>query len=769
MKKLKIFSIAALPKGHEENPDIGLDSYDRIIPNQDTLPKGGLGNLIALPLQKRARVSNNSVFIDDNFIPYDDQWAFLSELQKINRSEIDVIVNDAERRGRILDVRMDVSTEENLTPWHRKEVHQPIEDLPKKIEMIIANELFIAKNTLPPALKNRLIRLAAFQNPEFYKAQAMRLPTYDKPRIIACARDYPNHIGLPRGCLEEVRQLFSSLKIKIKTQDELQNGVILAVNFLGELRPEQIRAAEIMLSFDMGTLSATTAFGKTVIAAWLIAKRQVNTLIIVNRKQLQTQWIERLSTFLDLPKGSIGGIGGGRKKSTGLIDVAMMQSLIKKGVVDPRIEEYGHVIIDECHHLPAVSFEDVARHAKAKFITGLSATVIRKDGRHPIITMLCGPIRYCVNAKAQAATRPFKHTMFVRPTSFLPLISPHQDMRTHFQDLNKELTAHAGRNQLICSDVIQAIQKGRKPLVLTERNEHLDNLSTLLAPHVPHLIILRGGMSNKTMTETMARLHAIPENETRVVLATGRFIGEGFDDARLDTLFLTLPISWRGTIAQYVGRLHRLHDLKKEVHVYDYVDLNVPLLERMFNKRCRAYESVGYTILRPASATAGWPYEIQLPSDSEWKMDYHASVQRLIRDGIDEKLARLFVEAVSTSPLQHTGIRRARSETEAFLYHRLESMPETAGKFHLNMQLAIPFDGLSQMEVDFVCPDAHIAIEIDGAHHFADPDAYRRDRRKDVLLQEHGYLVLRFLAEDVGQRLDDILNTVIRALSRAIK
>ena len=520
-----------------------------------------------------------------------------------------------------------------------------------------------------------------------------------------------------------------------------------------------------MLDHDTGVLAATTAFGKTVVAAWLIAKRGVNTLVLVHRRQLQQQWIERLSTFLGIPPGAIGRIGGGRKKPTGLLDVAVIQSMVRKGVVDDLVGNYGHLIFDECHHLSAQSFEQVARQAKAKFVTGLSATVTRKDGHHPIIFMQCGPVRYRVNAKQRAATHPFQHVVMVRPTDFRPLRPANPNVRVQFHELYEELAADKERNQLICQEVIRALQDGRSPLVLTERNEHLESLANQLAPEVLHLIVLRGGMRKKELDAIPARLAAIPAGEARVLLATGRYVGEGFDDARLDTLFLTLPVSWRGTIAQYVGRLHRLYDGKHEVRVYDYADLNVPMLARMFDRRCHGYEAIGYTIQLPGSAVPGWPADVPLPIEPEWKTQYSATVRRLVRDGVDSHLANLFVRVAVIPPPHAEGIDRARSATEAFLYRRLETLPETIGKFRLNGELPIPFDGWGRMEVDLLCEQARIAIELDGSQHLGNADAYRRDRRKDALLQENGYLVLRFLAEDVGKNLNHVLDTILRALS----
>jgi len=754
----------------EARPDIGLESYDRLFPNQDTMPQGGFGNLIALPLQKGPRNQDNSVFLDDEFVPWSDQWAFLASLRRIGRAHIERTVEEAERRGRILGVRLPPQDDGEDEPWtappsrHRKEA-PIVGDLPATLELVLGNQIYIDKEGLHPGLRNRLLRLAAFQNPEFYKAQAMRLSTYDKPRVVACAEDHTHHIGLPRGCLDDVRQMLTDLGIRPTVCDEQYNGRPLDVSFHGELRREQKAAADAMLRHETGVLAATTAFGKTVVAAWLIAQRGVNTLVLVHRRQLLDQWIERLSTFLDIPAKSIGRIGGGRSRPTGMLDVAIIQSLVRKGVVDDRVAEYGHVIVDECHHLSAHSFELVARQAKARFVVGLSATVARKDGHHPIIFMQCGPVRHRVDARAQAASRPFEHLVLVQPTAFLPKRSPDSDKRVEFQVLYQELVDDEVRTRRICGDVIESVRDGRSPLVLTERNNHLDLLEQGIVTGVRHVVVLRAGMGKKQRQAVADRLAAIPRDEARVILATGKHVGEGFDDPRLDTLFLTLPVSWRGTIAQYAGRLHRLYDGKREVRIYDYADLNVPMLARMFDRRCRGYETVGYTILLPASAIPGWPADVVLPSDPVWKRDYSGSVQRLVRDGVDTPLASLFVHVVRAVPRDADGADRARSATETFLYRRLETLPQTRGRFRVNVALPIAFDGLGRLEVDLLCSDGRVAVELDGAQHLGDPIAYRRDRRKDQLLQENGYLVLRFLAEDVGKELNLVLDTILRSLS----
>ena len=501
----------------ENRPDLGLDSYDRFFPNQDTLPQGGFGNLIALPLQHRPRANGNSLFVDEHLVPYPDQWSFLAQLGKISKEVLEPIVREAERRGRVVGVRLELLDDEPALPWtlppSRRQSAPPVTGpLPDRLEIVFGNELYLPKEGMPPGLRNRLIRLAAFQNPEFYRAQAMRLPTYDKPRIIGCAEDHGTHLGLPRGCLEDVRGLLKRLNIEAVVRDERQGGTPLGMTFHGKLRPEQQLAASKMLAHETGVLAATTAFGKTVVAAWLIAKRNVNTLVLVHRRQLQAQWVERLSAFLGVPPKSIGQIGGGRKKPTGILDVAIIQSLVRKGVVNDLVGQYGHLVVDECHHLSAQSFEQVARRAKSKYVAGLSATVMRKDGHHPIIFMQCGPVRHVVDAKAQAAARPFEHTVLVRPTGFQARPGESADQRISFNALYDELIADAKRNRMICDEIVAAVEQGRSPVVLTERNEHLQFLTEQLTPRIQHVVVLRGGMGKKQLREVADQLAVIPPN-----------------------------------------------------------------------------------------------------------------------------------------------------------------------------------------------------------------------------------------------------------------
>jgi superfamily II DNA or RNA helicase len=584
-------------------PDIGFDSYDRFFPSQDTMPAGGFGNLIALPLQSRPRASGNSVFLDDDFHPFQDQWAYLSTIERLSRDRLKSIVGEAAEAGQIIGVPIP-STDEDDEPWAAPPSRLGKEpriggELPTCVEIVLGNQVYIDRSKLPPGLVNRIARLAAFQNPEFYAAQSMRLPTFGKPRIISCAELFAKHVALPRGCLDALRSLLDTLGIAVDQRDERHSGRPIGTRFLGELTDEQKRATASLFPHETGVLAATTAFGKTVVAANLIATRDRNTLVLVHRRQLLDQWVARLQTFLDIEPSQIGVIHGGKKKPTGTIDIALVQSLIRNGEVSDLVAEYGHVIVDECHHLSAVGFETVARQVKARFMLGLSATVTRKDGHHPIIFMQCGPVRHRVDARTQAASRPFEHKVVFRRTKFrLDLGNP--DEKPAIQELYAMLARDQARNDLIFDDILSALEAGRSPVVITERKDHLESLATRLSRFAKNVVVLQGGMNAGRTRAANEALATIPDKEERVLVATGRYLGEGFDDARLDTLFLTMPVSWRGILAQYAGRLHRLHAAKRDVVIYDYVDGNEPMLAKMAARREAGYRTLGYRAVERA-------------------------------------------------------------------------------------------------------------------------------------------------------------------------
>jgi superfamily II DNA or RNA helicase len=585
-----------------------LTSYDRLFPNQDTMPKGGFGNLIALPLQKVPRESGGSVFVDDALRLYPDQWAFLASVQPMATHDIEPTILRATGGSHPLDVTF-ITEEDQQEPWKRTSpARQRIPGpMPASLTVTLANLLYFDKAQLPQALANRLIRLAAFQNPEFYKAQAMRLPVWDEPRVIGCAENFPNHIALPRGCLDAARELLRENGIRCELRDERLGGEPLDVSFVGMLRQDQEAAVAAMLRHDIGILCAPTAFGKTVTAAALIARRGVNTLVLVHRTELLKQWQERLQAFLGVGKGVIGTIGGGKAKPTGKIDIALMQSLSRQGETNEIVENYGQIIADECHHLSAFSFEAILKRARAKYVLGLTATPIRRDGRQPIIFMQCGPTRHTAAKPAGAP-----QTLEVIPRYLAGRIDLAADAA--IQDVFRHVANDAGRTAAIANEIVSAFGQGHKVLVLTERTEHLDAIGTVLAGRVPTLFTLHGRMSKKQRATLISELDALPTDAPRVLLSTGKLVGEGFDHPPLDTLVLAMPISWKGTLQQYAGRLHREHANKTHVRIIDFVDAGHPALLRMWGKRQRGYQAMDYRI---PSAPASYNMDFRLVAANE--------------------------------------------------------------------------------------------------------------------------------------------------------
>lgn len=567
-----------------------LESYDRLFPNQDTMPKGGFGNLIALPLQKKPRENGCSVFVDAALHPYPDQWAYLASIQPMLANDIEPTILRATGSTHPLDVTF-IDDEDLKEPWKRSApaTRKLAGAMPESLTVTLGNLVYFEKERLPQALANRLIRLAAFQNPEFYKAQAMRMSVWDKPRVIGCAENYPNHIALPRGCLDAAQELLRDNGIRCDLRDERYEGEVIDVAFAGTLRIDQEAAVAAMLHHDAGVLCAPTAFGKTVSAAAMIAARGVNTLVLVHRTELLKQWQERLQSFLGVGKGVVGTIGGGKAKPSGMIDIAVMQSVSRQGEINPLVENYGHVIVDECHHVGAVSFDAILKQVRAKFVLGLTATPIRRDGQQPIIFMQCGPIRYTA---AKPASAP--HDLEVVPQLLHTRINLPQD--AGIQEVFRHLAIDENRTAAIAAQIVSAFNQGRKVLVLTERTEHLDALQTALTGKIPSLFLLHGRMSKKLRTASIDELSALLPDEPRVLLATGKLVGEGFDHPPLDTLVLAMPISWSGTLQQYAGRLHREHATKTDVRVIDFVDTGHPALLRMWDKRQRGYRAMGYRI-----------------------------------------------------------------------------------------------------------------------------------------------------------------------------
>ena len=604
------FGTALLTCTMDRRHEIKFKSYDRLFPSQDTMPKGGLGNLIALPLQKIAREKSNSEFIDVNFRSYSDQWRFLCSIQRISENQLEDFFSVLSNGNELGNLKID-DEEKPWEPQHPKKILEK-DDFPDHLEIVNANMLFVPKAGISQRALNRLKRLASFKNPMFYRQQAMRLPTYGHPRVISCAVETKDYLCLPRGCEPELIDELEAPGINIGIIDKTFCGNRIDVEFKGQLRDEQTLALRQLLQHDIGILSGTTAFGKTVVAIKLIAEKKINTLILVDKISLLSQWKERLSEFLTIneilpeepitqppkrglrkKKSVIGQIGGGKNTLSGIVDIAVMQSLSRQGEVKDCVKNYGLVIADECHHASAFTYEQILKTTNAKYIYGLTATPTRKDGHHPILFMHCGPIRYRDNPKKQAENRPFDHFIIPRFTPLrVPLGTDSKDLS--IQELYSEIMDSDFRNQLIVEDLLRNYRQGRSCLVLTLRTAHVKRLVKRIEENIPDVIALTGGMGRKSTQEAFERITNIPAEKNIVLVATGHFIGEGFDEPRLDTLFLAMPISWKGTLQQYAGRLHRLFKTKKEVRIYDYVDIQVNMLEKMYQRRLNGYASMGY-------------------------------------------------------------------------------------------------------------------------------------------------------------------------------
>ncbi len=601
---------AILTEAMSRDGRMAFDSYDRFFPNQDRMPEGGFGNLVALPLQGKARKDLNSVFVDDEFFAYRDQWTYLAQVQKIEEQKVDVIL-----QNHIHEDLGVLSTSSESKPWVTP-VPQNINsaDFTKAITITVADKIYIPLNSVSAKVLNHIKRIAAFRNPEFYKKQAMRMSTYGIPRIISCFDITDDYLAMPRGCKEAIMKLLDSNGAKYTIVDETNHGKAVAVTFLGTEREEQLDAIESLLPFDNGVLHATTAFGKTVTAASLIARRKVNTLILVHSKALLTQWHERLSEFLDIdykePEpvkkrgrrkafSPIGCLDSTTNTVHGVIDIALLQSCFEDGEVKSFVQDYGMVIVDECHHVSSITFEKVLKSVKAQYVHGLTATPIRKDGQQPIIFMQCGPIRFSADSKSQIQKQSFRRYLIPRFTSYRSIT----DDKQSFPALQKSLAADEVRNSLIVDDICKAVESGRTPIVLTGIKQHVDLLTEKIKSYVKSVIQLTGADTAKEKREALQRLKEFPADEPLVIVATGQYVGEGFDYPRLDTLFLALPISWKGRLEQYAGRLHRENDGKKDVRIYDYIDIHEPVCDNMYHNRLRAYAAIGYQTVQLGQPT----------------------------------------------------------------------------------------------------------------------------------------------------------------------
>lgn len=566
------------------------ESFDRLFPNQDHMPKGGYGNLIALPLQRQSVENENSVFVDDTFHMYASQIAVLQSIRRYSRTEIlgvikmfpNIILDDVNNR--------EIEEEDKTLPWEKKKEEKVPEDLPEYIDIVLYNRIYVSKTRLHPFLKKKLIGMTVFRNPEYYLARNLRKSVQNIPMWIQCFEEDEDYLMLPIGLEATLREICESYHIRVESVDKRFTGQPIEVAFHGDLREKQVKAVEEMLAVSGGILHTNTAFGKTVTAIALIAERKVNTLIIVDRVSLLHQWCERLSVFLNIPRREIGIIGGGKKSPTGKIDVAVNQSLYKDNKVSELIKGYGQIICDECHHVSAVGFEQILKVSPAKYKYGLTATLKRKDGKERIVLMQLGAVCYKDLSKV---TSDLEHKVYVQDTGVGD--SGLKDEYTT-NELYTYLYRNPLRNMQIVMDVRNCLGENRYPIILTERKEHMELLEKKLSAYVK-VYKLYGGLKKKEREAILDELQKLSEDTQRVIIATSKYVGEGFDYPILDTLFLTLPISWSGQVKQYAGRLHREYHEKKEVRIYDYLDTKIDLAMKMYGKRSKGYRSMGYEIL----------------------------------------------------------------------------------------------------------------------------------------------------------------------------
>ena len=623
------FGFALLEKGAESVNLKSFKYYDRMIPTQDALPEGGLGNVIALPLQGMALKSGNSAFVDENWNAYEDQLKVLAGTRRLTRQEIEDYLSLWYSTG--------FTSEDNGTdaPWDK---NSEIEAGSVKgvVRIVLADRIYIDSSGMSNKTKRQLRRMATFSNKQYFQNQAMDMPNYDESRFIYLGSDEGKYIVLPRGLREDILKKFDNAGIRYKIEDKRTQGRELNISFKGELCESQIPAAETMLENETGILHAATAFGKTVVCCDMIARRGISTLILVDRADLMNQWIKRLDEFLDIDeelpeyqtktgrtrkrKSLIGNLQGAHDTLTGIVDVAMIRSLKKKDGFHPMLKEYAQVYFDECHHAASESAIEVLQEINAKYVYGVTATPKRGDGKEKINEFLLGPIRYRFTAKDRAEEQNIDHLVYPR---FTRTVKPHHLSKTPYgNDAYKLIRNNDVRDEQIIRDVADCVQAGRTPVVLTKYVDHANKLSERLKKYADRLILLTGANGTKARRAQVKELNEVDDSDSLILVGTGSLLGEGFDFPRLDTLFMATPVSGENVVEQYVGRLNRDYDGKENVIVYDYVDSHIPKFDKMYAARLKAYKKIGYELcvnMDGEKQKANAIYDIENYAETYWK------------------------------------------------------------------------------------------------------------------------------------------------------
>ena len=602
------FGFALLDKGAEQINLKSFKYYDRMLPAQDSLPEdSAVGNLIALPLQGKALQDGNSAFIDGNWNAYPNQWETLFNKPRLSQEFLEEKIK--EWSNIIDDIAANAAESDREKPWNRMQ-HFNKNDVEGKLHIILSNGIYVDNTNLKAAMQNRIRRMAAISNPVFYKNQAIGTSNYDTARWIYLGKDHlSGYIQIPRGLQDELWENIKQADIDYEMEDERQQGRKINVDFKGELRPEQDKALKELIKYDNGILHAATAFGKTVVSSAIIAQKKINTLIILESSALIEQWKEALEKFLNINEGLptyetktgrvrkrkslIGTLQGAHDSMTGIIDIAMAGSLCKKGKYHKMMNEYGLVLIDECHHSASETIANVLKEVKAKYVYGVTATPKRGDGLEKINYMLIGPIRYSYTAKEKAKEQGIQHLVYPRFTRTVPPRGVITD-KMHPNEAYEIIHNNDVRDEQIIEDVKNCVAAGRTPVVLSRYKDHSEKFYERLKSYADHVFLMTGNNSKKEHRKILEQMHQVDKNESLILIATGSLVGEGFDFPRLDTLFMATPVSFRGVVEQYAGRLNRDYAGKENVIIYDYVDNHIPMFNNMYMKRLKAYKQIGY-------------------------------------------------------------------------------------------------------------------------------------------------------------------------------
>ena len=602
------FGFALLDKGAEQINLKSFKYYDRMLPAQDSLPEdSAVGNLIALPLQGKALQDGNSAFIDGNWNAYPNQWETLFNKPRLSQGFLEEKIK--EWSNTIDDIAANAAESDREKPWNRMQ-HFNKNDVEGKLHIVLSNGIYVDNTNLKAAMQNRIRRMAAISNPVFYKNQAIGTSNYDTARWIYLGKDHlSGYIQIPRGLQDELWENIKQADIDYEMEDERQQGRKINVDFKGELRPEQDKALKELIRYDNGILHAATAFGKTVVSSAIIAQKKINTLIILESSALIEQWKEALEKFLNINEGLptyetktgrvrkrkslIGTLQGAHDSMTGIIDIAMAGSLCKKGKYHKMMNEYGLVLIDECHHSASETIANVLKEVKAKYVYGVTATPKRGDGLEKINYMLIGPIRYSYTAKEKAKEQGIQHLVYPRFTRTVPPRGVITD-KMHPNEAYEIIHNNDVRDEQIIEDVKNCVAAGRTPVVLSRYKDHSEKFYERLKSYADHVFLMTGNNSKKEHRKILEQMHQVDKNESLILIATGSLVGEGFDFPRLDTLFMATPVSFRGVVEQYAGRLNRDYAGKENVIIYDYVDNHIPMFNNMYMKRLKAYKQIGY-------------------------------------------------------------------------------------------------------------------------------------------------------------------------------